>query len=131
MHDRKFIAGLEGVAVRHAGLDRRLHARRDVLHRHEHVQLEVGALDFLAGRPGVEAVGSVVLLGGRDLLQLASRHVVVGEQQAVSGNDLAGAAAAEDDDGVFQAGRVDAVYLLSGQLQAELLHILIIQPVYQ
>ena len=63
------------------------HAVRDVLHGHQHVDFGVRRFHLLLRRGGVEAVADVVVLRRGVLLQLAARHVVVGEQQAVRADE--------------------------------------------
>ena len=48
--------------------------------------------------------------------------VVVGEEQALVGDELAGAALVEEDDGILQAGMVDVVDVLRGDVHAGFLH---------
>ena len=48
--------------------------------------------------------------------------VVVGEEEALVGDELAGAALVEEDDGVLEAGVVDVVDVLGGDVHAGLLH---------
>ena len=58
-----------------------------VLHRHEDVHFQVGALELLGGGPGVEAVGDVILLRRRGLLQLTERDVMVGQHQSARADE--------------------------------------------
>ena len=72
---------LGGLAVAHPRLDRPLHPRRHVLVGHEHVDVDVGALQFLLRRRRIEAVTHVIVLGRRQFLELAVGHVLVGEDE--------------------------------------------------
>ena len=51
-------------------------------------------------------------------LDAAVAAVVVGNQQALLGDHLTGAAAAEMDDGVFEGSLVDGIDFLGGELAA-------------
>ena len=62
------------------------------------------------------------MLHGAVRLHEGVAAVVVGEQQSLGGDELAGTAAAEEDDGVLHAVVVDAVNVLRRQPEAELLH---------
>ena len=81
------LARLERLRGRRACRRRALHARRDVLHRDQHVQLEVRALQLLGGVLREEAVGDVVLLRRRHLLQLAERDVMVRQHEAARADE--------------------------------------------
>ncbi len=88
------LLGVVGFDRVHALLDGGEHLGGDVLHRDEHVELEVGAGELFGRGGGVEAVGHVVLLRRGDLLQLAEGDVVVGQDQAVGADEGARAAVA-------------------------------------
>ena len=62
-------------------------------------------------------------------LDLAIPSMVIGDQQALVGDDLPGATAAKLDDSVLQTVVVNAVDLFRRQLEAKLLHVFIVQPV--
>ena len=81
------LARLERLRGGRAGRRRALHARRDVLHRHQDVHSRSGHFSSSAARLGEEAVGDVVLLRRRDLLQLTERDVMVGEHQAARADE--------------------------------------------
>jgi hypothetical protein len=51
--------------------------------------------------------------------------VVVGEEEALCADDLAGAAAAEDDDGVLDGGLVDVVELVFGEFETAFDHVVV------
>ena len=74
---------------------RALHPRGHVLHADQHVHLKIGRLHLLIRRGRIEAVAQIVVLGGRVLLQLAARHVMIGQQQAVGADKRARAAVVE------------------------------------
>ena len=76
-----------------------MHTGGDVLHGHQHVDLEVGRLHLSIRRGGIETVAQVVVLGGGVLLQLAAGHVMVGEQEAVGADKGARSAVVEADAG--------------------------------
>ena len=67
-------------------------------------------------RHGPVAIGEVVLLDRRMLLNLAVAAVMVGKQQALVGDDFAGAATAKLHHRIFQAAFVDAVNVFSRDL---------------
>ncbi len=72
---------------------------------------------------GPESVGQIVVVDRRELLDRRIAAVVVGKEQAVGRNDLAGAAAAEYDDRILQralVGRVDVVGRETAALGAHL-----------
>ena len=62
------------------------------------------------------------MLNGRELLNGRVSAMVIGENEAIVGDDLASAAAAEDDYGVFDGTVVDTVNLFGRQAAALLLH---------
>ena len=97
-------AGLLGLGQAAARVDRRVDPRGHVLDAHQHVQFQVGALQFLVAGPGVEAVGHVVLLLRAELLQGVDADVMVGHHQPVGGDERARAAAVEADGGPLQVG---------------------------
>ena len=93
------IASLQRLGVVGYAFGRALHPRRNILHGHQHVDFEVGGLHLLLRRRCIEAVAEVVVLGGRVFLQLAARHVMIGEQQAVGADKRARSAVVEPDAG--------------------------------
>ena len=93
----------------------------DVGHRLEEGDGEALGREFLGPGHGPVAVHQVVVLIGGERLDVAVAAVVVRDDEAVGGDDLAGAAAAEVDDGILQGAFVDAVNLFGGQLAAGLL----------
>ena len=74
-----------------------LHARCHVFHGDQYIDLEIGRLHLLIGRGGIEAVAEIVVLRRRVLLQLAARHVMIGEQQAIGADERARSAVVEAD----------------------------------
>ena len=75
------------------------------------VQLEVGALGFFGLRLGVEAGLHVVLAAGGKLLDAFGAHVMIGEGQAVGGDERARAAVIEahgGEPGVVEPSRVSS-----------------------
>ena len=71
-----------------------------------------------------EAILQVVVLDRREALNRGVAAVVVGKEQTLGRDDLARAAAAEDDDGILERGVVHAVDLLGRKFAAALLHLL-------
>ena len=92
---------------------------RHVGHALQEADREARAGQLLVAGHGEVAVLEVVVLGGGERLDVAVAAVVVGHEQAAAGDDLAGAAAAELDDGVLDGRVVDAVDLLRGEPGAE------------
>ncbi len=108
---------LERLFRRHVGLDGGFDFFGHVDDLHQHVQLLVHRLELLGERLGVEAVLDVILALGAELLQGAEADVVVGHDQAVGGDEGAGAAAVEADRRFLQMvvprlRRVEAVFVL-------------------
>ena len=92
---------------------------RDVGHALQEADGQPRAGELLLAGHGEVAVFQVVVLRGGKGLDIAVAAVVVGHQQAASGDDLSGASAAELDDGVLDGGMGDAVDLLRGEPGAE------------
>ena len=69
-----------------------------------------------------ESMGEVVVLDGAVAGDVVVAAVVVGEEEALVGDKLAGASLVEKDDGVFEAGVVDVVDVFSGDMHACFLH---------
>ena len=90
----------------------------DVRHRLEEGDAEAAGGEFLVAGHGPVAVHQVVVLVGGERLDAAVAAVVVRDDEAVAGDDLAGAAAAEVDDGILQRGMVDAVDFFGRELAA-------------
>ena len=117
-------ARLEGLLGRHVRLDRGLDLVGDVDDLHEDVQLLIDRLELLGQGLGVEAVlDEVVLLGGSLMSfcetgePFGQADVVVGHDQAVGGDERAGAAAVEADGRFLQVlepflRRLEAVLFL-------------------
>ena len=78
---------------------------------------------FLVFAVSPEAVFEVVVFHGGVSLHLAEATVVIGEQQSLGGDELAGAATAELHNGVLQAGLVETEDLFSSQFTAKSLHV--------
>ena len=89
-------------ALARMGIDRPSHPGGDVFHGLEHPELEIRTLELLRLAAREESLPHVVLLRGRDLLELAERDVMVGHHQAV-GRDERPRAAAEVDRGLLDA----------------------------
>ena len=94
----------------------------DVLHAHQPGGGEALAGDFLLAGHGPETVGEVVVLHGAVAGDVVVAAVVVGEEEALVGDELAGAALVEEDDGILEAGVVDVIDVLGGDAHAGLLH---------
>lgn len=95
---------LQGLLVGEAFSNRPKHARRNVLHRRQDVYFQVRALQLLALAARMKTIGDVVLLGRRYFLQLARRHVMIGQKQAARAYKRAGPAVIE-----AHAGQADMV----------------------
>ncbi len=108
------LCGLVGDAFQHLG--------GNVLHADQAGYGEARAGDFLAAGHGPEAVGEVIVLDGAVLHDVAVAAVVVGEQQALVADELACAASAEEDDGVFERGVVDVVDVAGRDAHTGALH---------
>ena len=78
---------------------------------------------LLGLRHGPETILEIVVLHGRELLDRTVTAVMVREEQSLGRDDLPGAAASEDDDGILERGFVDAVNLLGREFAAPLLHL--------
>ena len=78
---------LAGDLWRHAGFYRRVHLRGYIFDRYQHIELEIGALDFFRVRLRIEAVLQVIVLLARSLLQCIRTHVMIGNAESVSGNE--------------------------------------------
>ncbi len=114
--DRLAPGGL-GVGVGHLGGDLGGDLLGDVLDVHDDVQLEVGGPDLLGPGTGVEAGLVVVMFWRADFLKRVGPDVVVGHDQAVGGDERAGASAVEPNGGELQVldpgvGGLEAVLLL-------------------
>ena len=118
------VLGDNGLAVLLGGLvvDAGQDLLGDVLHADEAGDAEAGAGQLLVAAHGPEAVGQVVVLDGGVADNLAVAAVVVGEQKAFVADELAGAAAAEEDDGILERGLVDVVDVLRADAHAGTLH---------
>ncbi len=93
----------------------------DYMTYESHFQTRCGQLALAVLGP--ESVGQIVVVDRRELLDRRIAAVVVGKEQAVGRNDLAGAAAAEYDDRILQralVGRVDVVGRETAALGAHL-----------
>ena len=93
---------------------------RDVGHALQETDGQARAGDFLLAGHGEVAVLEVVVFGGGKRLDAAVAAVVVGHQQAAAGDELAGAAAAELDDGVLDGSVIDAVDLFRREAGSEI-----------
>ena len=105
--DQRLAVGACGDLVRHVR-----HALQET-----HGQARAG--EFFLPRHGEVAVFQVVVLRGGEGLDVAVAAMVVGHEQAASGDELAGTASAELDDGILDGGMVDAVDLVRSEPGAE------------
>ena len=108
-------AGEGGVGTGEGGGNGGVDARGDVFDGLEDVYLEVVALDLVGGGFGVEAVAEVILVLGAHLLERVGADVMVGDDEAVAGDEGGGAAAVEADGGEADVvepgvGEVEAVF---------------------
>ena len=94
---------------------------RDVVHPLHEGDAQPGHRQLLGAVHGPESVGEVVVLDAAELLYAAVAAVVVGQQQALVGHDLSGAASAELDYRVFERTLVYRIYLFRRQPAAGLL----------
>ena len=97
-------AGLKRLCLIGNAFGRALHARGNVCHADQHVYFEIGRLHLGIERGRIEAVAHIVVVGGGVLLQLAARHMVIGQQQAVGADERARSAVVE-----AHAGEADVV----------------------
>ena len=89
----------------------------------EEADVEIFDVHFLVLRFGPKAVREVVVFRRAEALDGAVCTVVVGQHQALRGDDLRGAAAAvQTHDGVLQRSVVDVVNVLGAQAQSCFLH---------
>ena len=91
------------------------HDRGHIFHAYQEGDRKAWAGDFLGVALGPVAVHEIVVFVGGQALDAAVTAVVVGYQQALLGDHLSRAAAAEVHDGVFQGGLVDGIDLFRGQ----------------
>src|SRR5437868_14723438 len=84
---RSVFARLTGDLWRHAGFYRRVYLRGYIFDRYQHIELEIGALDFFRVRLRIEAFLQVIVLLARRLLQRICPHVMIGNAESVSGNE--------------------------------------------
>ena len=109
--------GEKGLLGGHLRFDGGVDAVANVFDAHEHVQFEVQAPFLLVAGPGVKAVAQIIVILVAELLQGVGADMVVGNDEAVFGNERAGAAAVEAH-GRFldvlepRVGRVEAVLFL-------------------
>ena len=97
--------------------------RSHVADRTDETHLEPRGGNLLLARHGPKAVLQVVVFDRRQGLYRSVAAVVVGEQQAVGRNDLARAAAAENDDRILERRFVDAVNILGRKFASARLHV--------
>ena len=97
--------------------------RSHVADRTDETHLEPRGGNLLLARHGPKAVLQVVVFDRRQGLYRPVAAVVVGEQQAVGRNDLARAAAAENDDRILERRFVDAVNILGRKFASARLHV--------
>jgi len=95
-------AGLEPLLRRQGLRHGRLHPCRDVLDRHQHVELEIAALDLVGPGGRGEPVTVVVGLLAAEFLQRVGGDVVVREHEPVGRDEAAGAAGVEPDGRLLQ-----------------------------
>ena len=86
----------------HSGVIPCQHLVGDVVHPHQIADCQAGAGEFLTAVHRPEAVGEVVVLHRAVPLDVAVAAVVVGDEQSLVGNHLAGAARAEQHDCVLE-----------------------------
>ena len=94
----------------------------DILHIDEEGDGESLHRDLFLFALGPETVLKVVVLHSAVRLHVGVAAVVVSEQQSLRRDELGGAAAAEEHDGILHAVVVDAVDVIGGKMEAELLH---------
>ncbi len=94
----------------------------DVFHVAHKGDFKAGGGQFLFFGCGPKTVVEVVVFEGAEFLNLTVTAVVVGQQQALVGYHLAGAAAAKYYDGVFEARLIDAEELFGAEFEAHFVH---------
>ena len=92
-------AGIKCLLRRHLRLECCLHTGSDVLHRHQHVQLKIGAFHLFLLRTRIEAVRNIVFLLRGHLLQLPACNMMVRKDETFRTDKRAGAAIVETDTG--------------------------------
>ena len=95
-----------------------------VLHADEKTDGKALARQFLGSRHGPESVCEIVVFDGREALYGIVSAMVVREQQPFGRNKLAGAAAAEEYDGVLERGLVYVVDVFGCQSEPFRAHLL-------
>ena len=110
-----FTAGERSFGSAEIGRNGGVDADGDVFDGLEDVYFEVVALDFFGGGFGVKAVAEVVVLLGAHLLDGVGGDVVVGDHEAVTGDEGSGTAAVEAHRGEAHVvepgvGEVEAVF---------------------
>jgi hypothetical protein len=86
-----------GIFAGHVRLDGRFHFIRHILDRHQDVELEIGRLDLVLWRFGVEPVPHVIVFFATDLLERIEADVMVRDHEAVGGNKRPASAGVETD----------------------------------
>ena len=105
-------AGEGGVGTGEIGRDSGVNAGSDVLDGLEDVYLEVVGFDLIGLGLRVEAVAEDVFLLGAHLLEGVGGDVVVGDHEAVGGDEGSGAAAVEAD-----GGKADVIEPSIGEIE--------------
>ena len=96
---------------------------RDVFHAFQEADCQSFIRELLAAVHSPEAVFQVVVLHAAVALDIAVAAVVVRQQEAFVGDELSGAAAAEQDDGILQRGLIDAIDIFGGEAKSLRLHV--------
>ena len=107
----------------HAGPVPLQHLVRHVFHPFEEADGQAPVGQFLAAVHRPETVLEVIVLHAAVALDVAVAAVVVRQEQAFVGHEFAGAAAAEQDDGVLERSLVHAVNVFGGEPEAFGLHV--------
>ena len=74
-----------------------------------------------------KTVAQIVVFERGVRLNFRKAAMVIGQNQALVGDDLCGTKAAEVNDGIFEAALINAVNLLGGELHAHGLHIALVE----
>src|ERR1700733_2354999 len=101
------------------------HLRGDVFYLQQEVDIQPPGGDLFFLVPGIESVMEIVMLDGTGRGDRLISAVMIGKDQSLAADDLAGAAPAENNDGVLDGSLIDAIELRRGELKPLFHHIVI------
>jgi len=113
----RVLARPAGDLWRHSRFYGRVYLRGYVFDRYQHIELEIGALDFFRVRLRIETFFQVIVLLARRFLQRIRAHVMISNAESVSGNERSASAGIKSDARFLQMleplrGRLELVILL-------------------